>query len=390
MSDLGFLEKLLDGADVAWFPLKSIASIGTGSSNRQDESEAGSYPFYVRSKNVLKSDTFQFDETAIIVPGEGGIGDIFHFATGKYALHQRAYRIAPTFDSVDPKYLLHWMSQNFKSYIIRKSVGATAESIRKPMLENFEIPIPCPDDPEKSLAIQGEIVRILDTFTELTAELTGELAARKKQYNHYRDHLLTFEDGEVEWKALGDVFEISAGGDAPKGAISPEKTEDFAIPILSNGIGKKALYGWTNTAKVKQPSLTVSARGTIGWTSYREEPFFPIVRLLVLTPKKGIDLRFAYHFMKTIENGYKVPPSGIPQLTRPMICSMPFPVPFADDTERSLAEQARIASILDKFDTLTNSLSEGLPREIALRQQQYEYYRDLLLSFPKPAEAAEA
>ena len=78
---------------VEFVKLGEIADIGTGSSNRQDEDSNGKYPFYVRSKNILKSNTFEFDETAIIIPGEGGIGDIFHYIDGKYALHQRAYRI---------------------------------------------------------------------------------------------------------------------------------------------------------------------------------------------------------------------------------------------------------------------------------------------------------
>ena len=88
--------------------------------------------------------------------------------------------------------------------------------------------------------------------------------------------------------------------------------------------------------------------------------------------------------MKTIENNYQVPPAGIPQLTKPMTENVQFPIPYPDDPEKSLSEQARIVAILDKFDALTNSLTEGLPREIELRQKQYEYYRDLLLSFPKP------
>ena len=79
MSSVDFLEKLLDGVDVEWKALGSLADIGTGSSNRQDEKEGGAYPFYVRSKNILHSDTFEFDETAIVIPGEGGIGDIFHY-----------------------------------------------------------------------------------------------------------------------------------------------------------------------------------------------------------------------------------------------------------------------------------------------------------------------
>lgn len=92
--------------------------------------------------------------------------------------------------------------------------------------------------------------------------------------------------------------------------------------------------------------------------------------------------------MKTIENTYPVPPAGIPQLTKPMIENVQFPIPYPGDTEKSLAEQARIVATLDKFDALTNSITEGLPREIELRQKQYEYYRDLLLSFPKPDDEA--
>ena len=84
----------------------------------------------------------------------------------------------------------------------------------------------------------------------------------------------------VEWKALGESFDILAGGDVPKEDLSEIKTEEFNIPILSNGIDKKALYGWTNKAKIDNPSLTISARGTIGWTSLRDKPFFPIVRYL--------------------------------------------------------------------------------------------------------------
>jgi type I restriction enzyme S subunit len=93
--------------------------------------------------------------------------------------------------------------------------------------------------------------------------------------------------------------------------------------------------------------------------------------------------------MKTIETKYKVPDAGIPQLTKPMIEDVAFPIPFPNDVQRSIVEQERIATILDKFDTLTTSISEGLPREIELREKQYAYYRDQLLSFPKPgAEAA--
>lgn len=179
------IEKLLNGSEVEWKPLGAVAEIGTGNSNRQDEDESGIYPFYVRSKTILKSNTYQFDETAIIIPGEGGIGDIFHYVEGKYALHQRAYRIHLLTNEVKTKFLFYVMKNSFKQYILSKSVGATATSIRKPMLENFIIPIP-------PLEIQEKIVKTLDKFTELEATLEAELTLRKKQYQYYRETLLTF------------------------------------------------------------------------------------------------------------------------------------------------------------------------------------------------------
>ena len=180
-----YIAKLLNDEKVQWKPLGEVAEIGTGNSNRQDEDELGEYPFYVRSRNILRSSSYQFDETAIIIPGEGGIGDIYHYVEGKYALHQRAYRVHLLDESILSKFLFHYMRACFKEYIISKSVGTTATSIRKPMLEKFQIPIP-------PLSVQQEIVRILDIFTQLEAELEAELDCRKRQYEYYRNALLSF------------------------------------------------------------------------------------------------------------------------------------------------------------------------------------------------------
>ncbi|HGO4205648.1 TPA: restriction endonuclease subunit S [Klebsiella pneumoniae] len=386
MSALSYLEKLLNGVDVEWVALGSIADISTGSSNRQDESDNGTYPFFVRSKNILKSDTFEFDEVAIVIPGEGGVGDIFHYVEGKYALHQRAYRISIQSNSLITKFVYHFMLSSFKQYILMKSVGATAISIRKPMLEGFQVPIPCPDQPEKSLAIQSEIVRILDKFTALTAELTAELTMRKKQYNYYRDQLLSLEEDEIEWKALDDVCAfISAGGDVPensvKGQVKP--TNEYPYPIYANATDEKGLYGYTDSYKIDSDAVTISARGAkVGYHTVRDAKFTPIIRLIVLVANKNlVRTRYLNYVLDMTAIGGT--DGGIPQLTVPMVKKITVPIPFASNPNRSLAEQDRIIAILDKFEILTNSISEGLPREINLRQKQYEYYRDLLLSFPK-------
>ncbi|HGV0818469.1 TPA: restriction endonuclease subunit S [Escherichia coli] len=372
MSELSYLEKLLDGVEVEWVTLGSMADIGTGSSNRQDESENGIYPFYVRSKNILKSDTFEFDEVAIVIPGEGGIGDIFHYVEGKYALHQRAYRIRITTNAVDTKFLYYFMSSSFKQYILTKSVGATAISIRKPMLEGFKVPIPSPDNPEKSLAIQSEIVRILDKFTALTAELTAELNMRKKQYNYYRDQLLSFKEGEVEWKTLGEVAQFKRGT-----AITQKQTTPGEIPVVANGPIPTYFHSESN----RQGETIVIARSGAyaGYVSFWDQPIFLTDAFSVHSDLKIVKPKFIYHVLQNKQEHIHAMKkgAGVPHVRVKEFETYDIPIP-------PITEQERIVSILDKFDTLTNSITEGLPREIELRQKQYEYYRDLLFSFPKP------
>ena len=168
---------------VEYVPLKNISEIGTGKSNRQDAIQKGLYPFYVRSKDIFRNNHYEFDEEAIIIPGEGGIGEIFHYVKGKYALHQRAYRIHFIDANISTKFAYYYMSANFKQFIFTRAVNATVTSIRKPMIEEFMLPVP-------PLAIQNEIVNILDKFTELEAELE----ARRKQYEYYRNKLLNFNE----------------------------------------------------------------------------------------------------------------------------------------------------------------------------------------------------
>lgn len=174
---------------VAWKTLGEIAEIGTGSGNTQDAADEGKYPFYIRSKDIKLSDKYIFDETAIVIPGEGGVGDIFHFVQGKYNLHQRAYRIHITFTGLNPKFAYYWFEHCFKKYIMMRAVSATVLSIRKPMLEKFEIPVPPMEE-------QKRIVGILDKFDKLTNDISEglprEIALREKQYEYFREKLFDF------------------------------------------------------------------------------------------------------------------------------------------------------------------------------------------------------
>jgi len=182
--------------EVEWRLLSEIADIGTGSSNTNEELETGDYPFFVRSQEVRRKNTYEYDETAIITSGDGvGVGKIFHYVEGKYALHQRAYRIHITDNRVIPKYYFYYMKSAFLPYIKKSSFHSSVTSIRRPMLNNFPVPIP-------PLEEQERIVSILDKFDALTNSITEglpqEIELRQKQYEYYRDMLLSFLKEEVK------------------------------------------------------------------------------------------------------------------------------------------------------------------------------------------------
>ena len=172
--------------------LEDIADIGTGSSNTNEGLEEGEYPFFVRSPEVLRKNEYEFDETAIITAGDGvGVGKVFHYVDGKYALHQRAYRIHINAPNVLPRFFLHYMRATFVPYIQKNMYQGAVASIRRPMLNAYPVPVP-------PVVEQKRIVNILDRFdvvyNDIMQGLPAEIEARQKQYEYYRDKLLTFPE----------------------------------------------------------------------------------------------------------------------------------------------------------------------------------------------------
>ena len=173
----------------------------------------------------------------------------------------------------------------------------------------------------------------------------------------------------VEWKKLGEICDIFAGGDLPNHYIKENQpSAEYQYPIYSNGIGEKSLYGFSDSYRVNDASITISARGTIGYHTIRDPYFTPIVRLITLIPKNKDSVNLSYLnealYMTNID-GTK---GGIPQLTVPVVSKIYVPLP-------SISEQNRIVGILDTFTASIDNLKE----QIAQRRKQYEYYRDQLL-----------
>ena len=227
---------------------------------------------------------------------------------------------------------------------------------------NLQIPI-------QPLPIQKEIVRILDTFTELSAELSAELTARKKQYNYYREQLLSFEDGEVEWKTLGEVGEIKRGL-----AFTKSQAVFGEFPVVANSAEPICFHNEFN----RNGEFIVVARSgaNAGLISYWNEELFLTDAFSIHPNDSALNTKFAFYFLKKHQREIHLMKrgSGVPHIRASDFEIYKIPVP-------SLEEQNRIVSILDKFDTLTTSISEGLPKEIELRKKQYEYYRNQLLMF---------
>ncbi|EEU7819781.1 restriction endonuclease subunit S [Campylobacter upsaliensis] len=309
---------------------------------------------------------------------DGGTADI-KYNSGKayYTDHIFAF----TSQKICVKFLYYFLKD--KQEAINKTCfqGTGLKNLQKNKIEKFPIPLP-------PLEIQQKIVEILDAFTELEAELE----ARLKQYHYYRNKLLSHDELEnrtaksrndsdpatlVPYVRLGEACEkVFAGGDLPKEYSKDKKPSgEFLYPIYSNGSDENSLYGFSKTYRIDAEAVTISARGTIGFHTTREAKFTPIVRLITLIPNLNkITNRFLNYALYTTHIEKYGTSAGIPQLTIPMLEKITIPLP-------PLSVQEEIVEILDKFDTLTNDLTSGIPAEIEARKKQYEYYRERLLSF---------
>ncbi|EKO1170362.1 TPA: restriction endonuclease subunit S [Escherichia coli] len=402
MSELSYLEKLMDGVEVEW---KAVGDIAGYSTTKVDADKLDATSF-VGVDNLLADKGGRIDATyqpntarlTAYEPGDILLGNIRPYLKKVWMAENNggcsgdvlAIRIlADCKKIISPEYLYYALSSDsFFSYSMQHAKGAKMPRGSKDAILNYQIPIPCPSAPEKSLAIQSEIVRILDKFTALTAELTAELTMRKKQYNYYRDQLLSFKDGEVEWKTLGEVAQYS------KTRISFELLDERNYVgvdnLLQNRAGKSLSNHVPTSGKLTEfipndilignirPYLKkIWQADCIGGTNGDV--------LVIRCIDSSINTRYLYQILaddKFFEyNMQHAKGAKMPRGSKEDIMKYPIPVP-------PLTLQARIVEILNKFDTLTNSITEGLPREIELRQKQYEYYRDLLFSFPKPETAS--
>lgn len=171
-------ETRLPGFTGEWVPtrLGDISKIKTGSRNNQDKQTDGEFPFFVRSNKVERIDTFSYDCEAILIPGEGNIGSIFHYINGKFDVHQRVYAIMDFEKTVDIRFLFHQMKRNFGAHAMKNTVKATVDSLRLPTFQNFVVDLPPTREEQTKIASAlGEI----DAESEALAERHAKIRELK-------------------------------------------------------------------------------------------------------------------------------------------------------------------------------------------------------------------
>ena len=400
MSRMNFLNKLLDGVAVEWRALEEVAEYVRGLVyNKSSESTDGEGYKVLRANNItLAGNSLNINDLKVVnfdtkVKKSQKLYKNDILISAASGSREHVGKVAFIHEDIDfyfggfmgvvrcgvkinPRFLFHiFTSDIFKKYLDEMLNSSTINNLSSKVMGTFEIPIPCPDNPKKSLEIQAEIVHILDAFTALTTELTTELTARKKQYNHYRDQLLSSEDKDVEWKTLGELAEnldfkrkpITSGlreaGDIPYYGASG--IVDYVKDYIFDGDLLLVSEDGANLLARNTP-IAFSISGKT-WVNNHAH---------VLKFDTYAERRFVEYYLNSIDLTPYISGAAQPKLNKKNLESIRIPNPLPTQKEQ-------IVSILDKFDALTSSITEGLPREIELRQKQYTYYRDLLLSFPK-------
>ena len=385
-----YLERLLEGEEVQWKTLGEVCDILRGKRvTKKELSDEGKYAVFQNSMIPLghyHKSNVSGDTTFVICAGSAG--EIGYSKEDFWAADDVYYFACP--NHIISKYLYYFLCTK-QSQILQQVRKASIPRLSKQSLEKLLFPLP-------PLRVQARIVEILDKFTqleaELEAELKAELKARKKQYAYYRDQLLNFSqcpplNVNIEWRTLGEVCENICSGGTP----STKKKQYYqgTIPWLrTQDVDWREVYD--TEIKITEEAIANSSAKLIPTNCvivamYGATAAKACINKIPLTTnqaccnlqvdEKVAHYKYVYYWISNEYERLKAQGEGSQSnLNARKIKSYKIPLP-------PLSEQRRIVNILDRFDTLTNSISEGLPKEIALRHKQYEYYRDALLNFPR-------
>ena len=359
MSKLNDLIAELCPNGVEYVKLSDLCTIQIGTQlNKENLKSDGKYPVY--NGGIYPSgyyDSFNTEANTIAISQGGASAGFVHWIDVPFYAGAHCYVIKNISQQILPRYLYFFLKSRQEN-IQNAKQGVGIPELTRDFIRNFKVPI-------FPLPIQEYIVDILDDFTTLISDLNTEINLRRQQYEYYRNILFTFDEN-ISWYNLSEILKIKYGKD-----YSTFNTGN--IPVYGSG----GIIAYIDTFIYDKPSVLIPRIGSVDNLFYVETPFWTIDTIFYteIFTHKAIPKYVYYWLQKEHLEQYNIA-GGIPSLTRPMLNKIKIPLP-------SLDEQQRIVDILDCFDILCNDSNIGISAEIEARQQQYEYYRDRLLSFNK-------
>lgn len=398
MKNLDTLIQELCPEGVEFVKLGDVCEIKTGKGiTQKDCSESDKYPVYSGGKEPMGYyKEFNRNANTVTVSRVGAYAGFVNYVTEAFYLNDKCFSVLPKKDEdINSKYL-YYKLKALECSIINMQSGGGVPTINTKKVGSLEIPLP-------PIEVQTEIVRILDKFTSLEAdlemELEAELDCRKQQYEYYRDKLLSFDnvgEQEVEWKKMSEVGTFIRGNGLQKKDFTEEGVGCIHYGQLYTHYGTSATETITYCSSELAKKLRKAAKGdiVIATTSENVEDVCKAVAWLgeeeiavsgdAFIYKHTQNPKYMAYLFQTASffNYKKKKATGtkVIRLTGDAMGNYLAPIP-------SLEEQHRIVSILDRFESLTTSLQSGLPAEITARRQQYEHYRDKLLTFKRKGAA---
>ena len=369
---MNYIEKMLQDYcpnGVEWKELGEVCVVNKGKQlNKTFLVDDGQYPAYNGGKTYSgRTDSYNVTENTIIISQGGASAGFVNFVTTKFWANAHCYYLLPDITRVNNRYLYHFLKMK-QSYLMDFQHGAGIPALKSDKITKMPLPLP-------PLKIQEEIVQILDKFTEYVTELTAELTDRQKQYSFYRDKLLSFEDEvyQVEWKTMGEVAENL---DYLRKPVTKGSRSSGIYPYY----GASGIVDYVDDYIFDGEFLLVSEDGAN--LIARKTPIaFPINgrtwvnnHAHVLKFESQIDQKFVSYYLNHIDLSPYISGAAQPKLNKQNLNSILLPYPNEQIRKR-------IVQVLDNFDAVCNDLNIGLPKEIELRQKQYEYFREKLLTF---------
>ena len=319
---------------------------------------------YVTEERYKQDPKIQLKNGDILITKDGTLGKVAQVKGLEMpaTLNGGVFVVRCKDGSLENRFILHYLlSNHFQSVVEQQKTGSTISHLTQTLFSRLMIPLP-------PLEVQREIVRILDNFTNLTAELTAELTARKNQYEFYRDKLLTY-DSKTKIVPLKDVAEIERG----TRVVRSQLTEDGLYPVFQNALTP---MGYNDKANRLGNNTFLICAGAAGQIGYSDVDFWAADDCYTFKCCEKLENRYLFHVLKNNQHRIdaQVRRASIPRISREAVGNIRIPIPPLD-------VQNRIVNVLDNFEKICSDLNIGLPAEIEARQKQYEYYRDKLLTF---------